>query len=59
MIQIVKRNNVFTYGIKEYVIDTAEELNNLPKDILMGSKVYIISTNQNFIKNGNGEWIET
>lgn len=45
MIQIVKRNNVFTYGIKEYIIDTIEELNNLPKDILMGSKVYIISTN--------------
>lgn len=56
MIQIVKRNNVFTYGIKEYVVDTFAELNNL-LDGNMGDTAYVIDEKQTYILNSEKQWI--
>ena len=43
-------------GIKEFVADTQEDLNDI-KGCEMGSTCLIISTQEVFIRNGKGEWV--
>lgn len=41
-------------GIKEYVVDTVAELQELPGD--MGSSAFCFEDKKFYIKNGNGIW---
>lgn len=43
-------------GIKEFVADAVEDLENIP-NCEMGSTVYIISSGAVYMKDGNGEWV--
>ena len=44
------------YGIKEYVVDTAEDVKYLPIDIPMGSTALVIENSTVWCLNGQGEW---
>lgn len=44
-------------GIKEFVVDTLDDLKILPKEA-MGSTAFVIASCQLFILNGQGEWKE-
>lgn len=52
MIAISKQNGVKSYGLKEYVVDTPEDIRNLPVSNPMGSTAYVISTGETYILNG-------
>ena len=46
------------YGLKEFALDTPEDLNNLPIDITPGSIAFIISTGSVYMLNNQSEWVE-
>ena len=46
------------YGIKEFVIDTDDDKENLPIDVPMGSAALSIETGHVFILDSNEEWKE-
>lgn len=56
MYKIVSSNGEVVYGINELVCDDIEDLELLPK-CDMGSKCYVIGTNQMYIMNGKSQWI--
>ena len=60
MINVVSSKGVVDYGHKEYILDTPDDLKELPehKDCSPGSTAFIISTSQVYMKNGQGEWHE-
>ena len=57
MIQLVVANGNTAYGIYKFLIDSIEDLKDLPPRAKMGSEAIIISTNETYVKNGNGQWI--
>jgi hypothetical protein len=46
------------YGIKEFVVDTDDDVKNLPVDIPMGSAALSIKSGHVFILNSQDEWKE-
>ena len=46
------------YGIKEFVVDTDDDVKNLPIDIPMGSAALSIESGHVFILNSQDEWKE-
>lgn len=56
MISIISNSGHVAHGIKEFVLDTQDDLENLPVDIQAGSKAYIIETGISYILNSQGEW---
>jgi hypothetical protein len=46
------------YGIKEFVCDTLDDIENLPIDVKPGSAALIISTGAIYMINSKGEWVE-
>lgn len=44
-------------GVKEYVVDTIEDLAKLPKKP-MGCVAFVVNTSQVFMLNGSQEWKE-
>ena len=58
MIQILKQNGEAPYGLNEYIIDKKEELSKIPKNISMGSSVFIIEENKTYVLDGKKNWIE-
>ena len=56
MISIISNSGHVAHGIKEFVLDTQNDLENLPVDIQAGSKAYIIETGISYILNSQGEW---
>lgn len=57
MYSITKQNNSISYGIKEFVCDTEEDLQNLP-DCDMGSSAIVIKPAGVYLKNSQDEWIK-
>lgn len=43
------------YGVNEYVCDTVEDLESLPR-CKMGSTVLVLETSDVYVKDGNGDW---
>ena len=58
MIGITKTGGHVTYNLKEYVVDTAEEIDLLPLDGVMGSTAFVISTGDVYMLNGKKEWVK-
>lgn len=44
----------YNAGIKEYVVDTIAELQELPGD--MGSSAFVFENMKFYLKDGQGEW---
>lgn len=58
---MIKKTSVsgdIMYDVEEYVVDTVEELPNIPSSCAMGSTAIVISTAEVYMKNGSGEWIK-
>lgn len=58
--QIIKNSGHTAYGLKEYVVDTLQELNNLSIDDPQGSLATVINGGnlKHYMMNGNHEWKE-
>ena len=58
MINLLSQSGHQGYGIKEYILDTLDDLDNLPVTDKAGSTDFIISTSQIYMINSRGEWKE-
>lgn len=54
--QLVSTNGQVQYNINEYVIDTPEDLNKLPKNCAMGSQALCLSNGSIYMKDGTHTW---
>lgn len=59
MVNIIANKGVVDYGLKEFVLDSVEDLKSLNIiECSPGSVAFIIPTSQVYMKNGQGEWLE-
>lgn len=59
MVNLYKQDGETLYGIKEYLIDSKEDLKDLPtKKIKIGSTAVMIPDGILYILNSNYEWVE-
>ena len=56
MINLYKQDGETLYGIKEFLLDSVEDLTQLPKNIRCGSSALIIPTGELYILDGKKEW---
>lgn len=57
MINLYKQDGETLYGIKEFLLDSEEDLKDLPLDIKVGSSAMIIPTGKLFMLNYNKKWV--
>ena len=57
MVSLYKQDGEILYGIKEFFLDSKEDLVDLPTKIRSGSSALVIPTGETYILNGNKEWI--
>lgn len=57
MIKLVANDGEKSYGIKEYVIDTPDDIKSLPP-CMMGSSALVISTGEVYIINSEKKWVK-
>ncbi len=57
MINLYKQDGETIYGIKEFLLDSPEDLSNLPTNIRSGSSALIISTGDIYFLNGSKQWV--
>lgn len=56
MINLYRQDGETLYGIKEFLLDSVEDLTQLPKNIRCGSSALIIPTGELYILDGKKEW---
>lgn len=56
MIAKMKTSGHTQYGVSEFIIDTPDDLDNLPINIPMGSTAFCISDSSVYMINSKGEW---
>lgn len=56
MVNLYKQDGETLYGIKEFLLDSVEDLTQLPKNIRCGSSALIIPTGELYILDGKKEW---
>ena len=57
MYKITKNDNDISYNVKEFVCDTVEDLQTLPK-CEMGSLAIVISEISVYLRNSAGKWVK-
>ena len=57
MFKLIATDGDKAYGIKEYVLDTPEDIKALPP-CPMGSSALVISTGEVYMINSNKEWVK-
>lgn len=57
MVNLYKQDGETLYGIKEYILDSPEDVGKLPKDIKAGSTALVITSGDIYILNGRKEWV--
>lgn len=57
MIKLVQQGEDISYGVRQYCIDTEQDLEKLP-DCDMGSTVFVISTSSVYMRNGEDKWVK-
>lgn len=60
MIQQTKNGDKVSYGVKEFVADTAADVSNLPDktEAAPGSTCLIAGTGDVYIMNASGNWVQ-
>ena len=58
MPNLIFENGTEKYGIKHLVVDTPNDLSNLPINVEVGSTCFIISTSEKYMINSNKQWIK-
>ena len=56
--KMISTNGQVQYGIDEFVIDSLDDLEKLPKRSLMGSAALCLEDGAVYMKDSNGEWKE-
>lgn len=56
--KMISTNGQVQYNIDEFVIDSPEDLEKLPKRSQMGSAALCLSNGAVYMKDSNGEWKE-
>ena len=56
MINLYRQDGETLYGIKEFILDSPEDLSNLPTNIRSGSSALIIPTGEVYFLNGSKQW---
>lgn len=54
--KMISTNGQVQYNVDEFVIDTPEDLETLPKRSAMGSTALCLSNSMVYVKDGKGEW---
>lgn len=59
MTHITKNGHKIAYGIKNFIVDTVEEIKDIPilSTIFPGSKVLVTTTSQTFILTSDYQWL--
>lgn len=57
MYSYISQSGRVAYGVKEYILDTKQELATVPMDCAMGSAAIIIEDGSTYVLNGQGEWV--
>lgn len=58
MITKTSQSGHVAYGLLEFMIDTVNDLNQLPVDVPMGSTAFCIEDGSVYVINSSGEWVE-
>ena len=58
MINLITENGHSKYGVKEFVLDSWKDFENLPKNCVPGSRALIIQTGKVYFLNSQREWRE-
>lgn len=58
-ISIVSNSGKKAYGIKHFIVDTANDINNLTTDCTPGSTALVIENSTTYILNTQHKWKET
>lgn len=57
MFSLYKNDGEILYGIKEYIIDSLEDIKDLPKNLRPGSTAIVISTGQTYMFSPQQKWV--
>jgi len=57
MINLYKQDGETLYGVKEYILDSPNDVSDLPVDIRPGSTALVITTSDIYMLNGDKKWI--
>lgn len=58
MIGIISQNGDTQYNVMEYVVDTANDIWDLPTDIAMGSSALVLENGSLYMLNSAKQWVE-
>lgn len=58
MINLYKQDGDVLYGVKEFLLDSQDDVVNLPTNIKTGSTALVIPTGTLYMLNGHSQWIE-
>lgn len=56
--KLIATNGQIQYGIDEFIIDSPDDLEKLPKRSNMGSQALCLEDGSVYVKNSSGEWKE-
>lgn len=57
-ISIMSQDGKQAYGVKEYVVDTSDDVENLPHNVAPGSVAIVASNSEVYILNNQKEWVK-
>lgn len=57
MISLYKQDGEVLYGIKEFLLDSKDDLKDLPTNLRSGSSAFIIPTGEVYFLNGSKKWV--
>lgn len=57
MVNLYRQDGETLYGIKEFLLDSVEDLAKLPTNLRSGSSALIIPTGTLYILNGEKKWV--
>lgn len=58
MVNVSANSGHTAYGLKEFIIDTKEDLEELPVDVTVGSTAFCIADSAVYMLNGSRKWVE-
>ena len=58
MYNVYAQNGDTQYNIMEYVVDTPDDIETLPRTGAMGSSALVISTSEMYMLNSEKEWVK-
>jgi hypothetical protein len=58
MITITSQSGHTSYGLKEFIVDTENEITHLPLNVAMGSTAFVIEGSLVYMMNGQKEWVK-